>query len=66
MIINMLKNWNGRYSSHYIIKFIDFIMIYHVILTWILFHSLWFLANVSPVLRGFIQFTNCLSVNTAK
>ena len=31
IIVNMLKNWNRRYFSHYIIKFIDFIPIHYTI-----------------------------------
>ena len=31
MIVNMLKNWSRRYSSHYIIKFVNFMSIYYVI-----------------------------------
>ena len=31
MVSNMLKNWSHGYSSHYIIKFIGFILIYYVI-----------------------------------
>ena len=31
MIVSMLKNWNRRYSSHYIIKFIGFMLIYYII-----------------------------------
>ena len=29
MIVNMLKNWNSKYSSHFIIKFIGFMSIYY-------------------------------------
>ena len=31
MIINKLKNRNLRYSSHYIIKFVRFMLIYYAI-----------------------------------
>ena len=31
MVINMLKNWNRRYSNHYIIKFVGFMSIYYVV-----------------------------------
>ena len=31
MIVSMLKNWSRRYSNHYIIKFIGFILIYYAI-----------------------------------
>ena len=31
MIVSILKKWNRRYSSHYIIKFVGFISIYCVI-----------------------------------
>ena len=31
MFVSMLKNWNRRYSSYYIIKFVVFIPIYYVI-----------------------------------
>ena len=30
MIVSMLKNLNHIYSSHYIIKFVDFMSIYYV------------------------------------
>ena len=29
MIVNMLNNWNSKYSSHFIIKFIGFMSIYY-------------------------------------
>ena len=31
MVINMLKNYSRKYYSHYIIKFVGFILIYYVI-----------------------------------
>ena len=31
MVVGMLKNWNPRYYSHYIIKFVGFMPIYYVI-----------------------------------
>ena len=31
MVVNMLKNWSYRYSSHYFIKFVGFIPIYYTI-----------------------------------
>ena len=31
IFVSMLKNWNLKYSSHYIIKCIGFIQIYYVI-----------------------------------
>ena len=31
MVVSMLKNWGCKYSSYYIIKFIDFIPIYYAI-----------------------------------
>ena len=31
MVVSMLKNWSRRYSSHYIIKFVDFMLIYYAI-----------------------------------
>ena len=31
MVVNILKNWNLRYSSNYFIKFVCFILIYYVI-----------------------------------
>ena len=31
MIVIILKNWSSRYSSHYFIKFIGFILIYYAI-----------------------------------
>ena len=31
MIVNMLKNWSRRYSSHYIIKIIGFMQFYYAI-----------------------------------
>ena len=34
-VVHVLKNWNRRYSHHYIIKFLGFILIYY---------HLWFLA----------------------
>ena len=34
MIVNMLKNLNHRYSSHYIIKFVGFMLIYYAGLLW--------------------------------
>ena len=30
MVINLLKNWNNRYFSYYIIKFVDFMPIYAI------------------------------------
>ena len=41
MVVDMLKNWSCRYSSHYFIKFIAF-MRFIMLLTWILFHHIWF------------------------
>ena len=31
MVFSILKNWNRRCSSHYIIKFVDFMSIYYAI-----------------------------------
>ena len=31
IVITMLNNWSRRYSSHYIIKFVGFILIYYTI-----------------------------------
>ena len=31
IIVNMLKNRSGNYSNHYIIEFIDFMLIYYTI-----------------------------------
>ena len=31
MVFSILKNWNRRYSSYYIIKFIGFMSIYYAI-----------------------------------
>ena len=31
MVVNMLKNWSCRYSSHYFIKFVGFLLIYYAI-----------------------------------
>ena len=42
MVVDMLKNWSCRYSSHYFIKFITF-MLFIMLLTWILLHYIWFL-----------------------
>ena len=42
MVVDMLKNWSCRYSNHYFIKFITF-MLFIMLLTWILFHYIWFL-----------------------
>ena len=31
MVVMVLKNWSKRYSNHFIIKFLDFILIYYAI-----------------------------------
>ena len=31
IVVSMLKNWSCRYSSHHIIKFVDFMLIYYPI-----------------------------------
>ena len=31
MVVNMLNNWNRKYSSRYIIKFVGFMLIYYTI-----------------------------------
>ena len=31
MVVSMLKNWSRRYYSHYIIKFVSFMLIYYAI-----------------------------------
>ena len=31
MVISMLKNWSRKYSNHYIIKFVGFILIYYAV-----------------------------------
>ena len=31
MVVGVLKNWSCRYSSNYIIKFIDFMLIYYAV-----------------------------------
>ena len=31
MVISILNNWNRRYSSHFIIKFVGFMSIYYAI-----------------------------------
>ena len=41
MVVGMLKNWSRKYSSHYIIKFIGFIYRFIMLLSWILFHSVY-------------------------
>ena len=29
MVVSILNSWSCRYSSHYIIKFVDFMLIYY-------------------------------------
>ena len=46
MVVNILNNWNLRYSSNYIIKFVRFIPIYYtinlnIILSFIVFSNLY-------------------------
>ena len=31
MVVSMLKNWSRKYSNHYIIKFVGFILIYYAV-----------------------------------
>ena len=31
IVVSILKNWNRKYSNHYIIKFVSFISIYYAI-----------------------------------
>ena len=47
MVVNILNNWSRKYISHYIIKFVGFILIYYainlnIVLSYMVFSYLYF------------------------